>query len=90
MIRAYLAGEMTLEATMPEVPDPALARRAAGHPAGMEKAAAAIDDPEPYVPGSFDDVVRAYDRGWITDPDYEALAAAAAAGVRGQRGDPHA
>ena len=56
----------------------------------MEEAAAAIDDPEPYVPGSFDDVVRAYDRGWITDPDYEALAAAAAAGVRGQRGDPHA
>ena len=59
-------------------------------PPGMEEAAAAIDDPEPYVPGSFDDVVRAYDRGWITDPDYEALAAAAAAGVRGQRGDPHA
>ena len=33
MIRAYLAGEMTLEALCREVPVPALARRAAGHPA---------------------------------------------------------
>ena len=90
MIWAYLAGEMTLAVLAgrfrsrrwPAVP-PAT-------PPGMEEATAAIDDPEPYVPGSFDDVVRAYDRGWITDPDYEALAAAAAAGVRGQRGDPHA
>jgi predicted kinase len=90
MIRAYLAGEMTLDALCgrfrsrrwPAVPPVT--------PPGMEEAAAVIDDPEPYVPGSFDDVVRAYDRGWITDPDYEALAAAAAAGVRGQRGDPHA
>ena len=62
---------------MPEVPEPALARRAGGMPAGLETAAPAIDDPEPYVPGSFDDVVRAYDLGWITDPDYEAFAAAA-------------
>jgi hypothetical protein len=90
MIWAYLAGEMTMEALCgrfrsrrwPAVPPVT--------PPGMEEAAAAIDDPEPYVPGSFDDVVRAYDRGWITDPDYEALAMAAAAGVRGQRGDPHA
>ena len=44
----------------------------------MEAAAPAIDDPEPYVPGSFDDVVRAYDLGWLTDTDYEALATAAA------------
>lgn len=90
MIWAYRAGEMTLDVLAgrfrsrrwPAVPPVT--------PPGMEEAAAAIDDPEPYVPGSFDDVVRAYDRGWITDPDYEALAAAAAAGVRGQRGDPHA
>jgi hypothetical protein len=90
MIRAYLAGEMTLAALAgrfrsrrwPAVPPVT--------PPGMEEAAAAIDDPETYIPGSFDDVVRAYDCGWITDPDYEALAAATAAAVRGQRGDPHA
>jgi hypothetical protein len=56
---------------------------AAGEPergsAGEVAAAApAIDDPEPYVPGSFDDVVRVYDLGWLSDPEYEALAAAAA------------
>ncbi len=90
MIRAYLAGEMTLDALAgrfrsrrwPAVPPVT--------PPGMEEAAAAIDDPEPYVPGSFDDVVWAYDRGWITDPDYEALAAAAAVSTGGQGDDPHA
>ncbi len=46
-------------------------------PPGWGQAAPAIDDPEPYVPGSFDDVVRAYDLGWLTDADYEVLAAAA-------------
>lgn len=37
-------------------------------PPGPEVAAPAIDDPELYVPGSFDDVVRAYDLGWLSDP----------------------
>ena len=37
----------------------------------------AIDDPEPYVPGSFDDVVLAYDLGWLSDADYDVLAIAA-------------
>jgi hypothetical protein len=45
---------------------------------GLEAAAPAIDDPEPYVPGSFDDVVLAYDLGEITDVGYQALAIAAA------------
>jgi hypothetical protein len=31
------------------------------------------------VPGSFDDVIRAYDLGQLTDSDYQALATAAAA-----------
>lgn len=46
-------------------------------PPGMEQARAAIDDLEPYFPGSFDDVVLAYDLGWLTDEDYEVFAAAA-------------
>ena len=37
----------------------------------------AIDDPEPYVPGSFDDVVLAYDLGWLSGADYDVLAVAA-------------
>jgi hypothetical protein len=32
-------------------------------PPELQEAASAVDDPEPYVPGSFDDVVLAYDLG---------------------------
>jgi hypothetical protein len=46
-------------------------------PPELEPAREAIDDPEPYVPGSFDDVVLAYDLGWLTDADYDILAIAA-------------
>jgi hypothetical protein len=48
-------------------------------PPELQDAAPAIDDPEPYVPGSFDDVVLAYDLGKLTDHDYQELARAAAA-----------
>jgi hypothetical protein len=48
-------------------------------PAFMKDAAAAIDDPEPYLPGSFDDVVRAYDLGLLSDDEYAFLADAAVA-----------
>ena len=42
-----------------------------------EMAAAALEDPEPYVPGSFDDVVLAYDLGWLSAADFDILAVAA-------------
>lgn len=54
-------------------------------PPDMEAAAAAIDDPEPYVPGSFDDVIRAYDLGMLSDHDYGVLAMAAAQALRNLR-----
>lgn len=47
-------------------------------PPEMNEAAPAVDDPEPYVPGSFDDVVLAYDLGKLSDHDYQQLAKAAA------------
>jgi hypothetical protein len=53
----------------PQVPDVC--------PPELEQARDAIDDPEPYVPGSFDDVVLAYDLGWLSDADYDVLATAA-------------
>jgi len=78
MLTSYRTGQLTLNdlactfraRRWPPVP------RAC--PPGLEAAASAIDDPEPYVPGSFDDIVRAYDLGHINDTDYEALARAAA------------
>jgi hypothetical protein len=47
-------------------------------PPEMNEAAPAVDDPEPYLPGSFDDVVLAYDLGKLSDHDYQQLAKAAA------------
>jgi hypothetical protein len=78
LIDSYLTGALSLEVlserfrtrhwpTVPRVCPPAL-----------EQAAPAIDDPEPYIPGSFDDVVRAYDLGCLTDTDYQMLVTVAA------------
>ena len=52
-------------------------------PPELEPAREAIDDPEPYVPGSFDDVVLAYDLGWLSAADFDILAVAAS-GSRGR------
>jgi hypothetical protein len=77
MLAAYRDGLTTLDdlslefraRRWPQVPDVC--------PPELEQARAAIDDPEPYVPGSFDDVVLAYDLGWLSDADYDVLALAA-------------
>jgi Zeta toxin len=77
MLAAYRAGQRTLE-------DLGLEFRARRWPAvpavcppDMAQAGAAIDDPEPYVPGSLDDVALAYDLGQLSDGEYEFLASAA-------------
>ena len=46
-------------------------------PVERRVAQAVLDDPEPYVPGSFDDVVLAYDLGWLSAEDFDILAVAA-------------
>jgi hypothetical protein len=50
----------------------------------MEMAAAALDDPEPYVPGSFDELAAAYRRGELTRPQYRTLAEAVAESLRAE------
>ncbi|HTQ93478.1 MAG TPA: hypothetical protein VMK84_28675 [Streptosporangiaceae bacterium] len=77
MLTSYREGRLSLDdlslefraRRWPRVPDVC--------PPELEPAREAIDDPEPYVPGSFDDVVLAYDLGWLTDADYDILAVAA-------------
>jgi hypothetical protein len=84
-ILSYLAGNLTLEGVTswfrarrwPDVPS--------AYPPGLERAASAINDPEPYMPGSFDDVVRAYDLGQLTDADYDFLARAVLTARRTER-----
>lgn len=48
----------------------------------LERAIAAEADPEPLVPGSFDEVAAAYHRGDISIDDYRTLAEAAADSMR--------
>jgi hypothetical protein len=77
MLVSYRNGRLSLDdlslefraRRWPQVPDVC--------PPELEQARDAIDDPEPYVPGSFDDVVLAYDLGWLPDADYDVLATAA-------------
>jgi len=77
MLVSYRDGRLSLDdlslefrvRRWPQVPDVC--------PPELEQAREAIDDPEPYVPGSFDDVVLAYDLGWLSGDDYDILAAAA-------------
>ena len=48
----------------------------------LERATAAAADPDPLVPGSFDEVAAAYHRGDISIDDYRTLAEAAAESIR--------
>jgi len=77
LISALRAGTMSLdevaqrfrERSWPETlsPDPVESRTHGG----------ALDDPDPYVPGSFDDVSAAFHRHELTLAEYEVLAQAA-------------
>jgi hypothetical protein len=49
-----------------------------------EMASDALDDPEPYVPGSFDELAAAYRRGELTRQQYRALAEAVAESLRAE------
>ncbi len=77
MLVSYRDGRLSLDdlslefraRRWPQVPDVC--------PPELEQAREAIDDPEPYVPGSFDDVVLGYDLGWLSGADYDVLAIAA-------------
>lgn len=50
----------------------------------LERAAAAEQDPEPYLPGSFDDVAAAHQDGDLTDEEYAVLSEAVADSKRAE------
>jgi hypothetical protein len=50
----------------------------------LDMAAAALEDPEPYVPGSFDELAAAYHRGELTRAQYRTLAEAVAESLRAE------
>jgi hypothetical protein len=85
LIGALRSGELTLD----EVAARFKARRwpdtAVTEPQSyLELAAAAQRDPEPDVPGSFDEVTAAYDRGEITREQYRTLAHAVAEAINAE------
>ena len=53
----------------------------------LEMATRAEEDPDPDIPGSFDEVVAAYYRGELTRDQYQALAAAVADSIRAKQRD---
>ncbi len=85
LLDALHAGSVSID----EVADRFRRRRWPARPSGppvdhMEMAAASLEDPEPSVPGSFDDVVAAYDAKKITREQFQVLSKAAAEAQQAQ------
>jgi hypothetical protein len=88
LIAALREGSMSLEAVAQRFRERSWPRTRGPLPTSyLEMAAAAQRDPEPHVPGSFDDVVAAYDRGELNRTQYRVLAKAAAESLRAEYQD---
>jgi hypothetical protein len=85
LINALRGGTMTLDEVAERFRQRSWPRRTAPAPTSyLERAAAAQQDPEPYQPGSFDDVVAAHQDGQINDHEYTVLSEAVAASKRAE------
>jgi hypothetical protein len=85
MIDALQSGEMSLDEVAQRFRERSWPRTPRQEPTSyLEMATAAQQDPEPYIPGSFDDVVAAYDQGKITDAEYATLSEAVAESKRAE------
>jgi hypothetical protein len=79
MIKALRDGSMTLDQVAQRFRERTWPRRRWKPPDSyLEMATRAQEDPEPYVPGSFDDVTDAYDRGELSRDEYRVLSEAVA------------
>ena len=75
LIAALRDGSLSLEAVAQRFRERSWPRTKPPRPTTyLELAEAANRDPEPDVPGSFDEVTAAHDRGEITEDQYWALA----------------
>jgi hypothetical protein len=82
LINALRDGTMTLEQVAERFRHRSWPRRRLPPSTYLENAAAAEEDPEPYMANSFDDVLAAYDAGNITDEQYAVLSEAVAESER--------
>jgi hypothetical protein len=85
LIAALRNGSLTLEEVAQRFRERTWPRARKPAPTSyLEMAAAALEDPEPDIPGSFDEVTAAYDRGELTRPQYRTLAEAVAESLRAE------
>lgn len=85
LIAALRAGSMSLDEVAQRFRERTWPRTKGQPPASyLEMAAAAQQDPEPYIPGSFDQVAAAYRSGELTRVQYRVLAEAVAESFRAE------
>lgn len=85
LLAALAAGDLTLDEVEERFKSRSWARSKAPRGDGdAEIAAAALLDPGANVPGSFDEVTAAYDRGEITREQYRTLAHAVAEAINAE------
>jgi hypothetical protein len=85
LIKALRDRTMTLDEVAQRFRDRQWPRRRRPPPASyLEMAARAQEDPEPYVPGSFDDVSAAFHRGDLSRAEYRVLSEAVAESKRAE------
>lgn len=78
-------GTLTLEQVAQRFRERKWPRRQRPDPTSyLESAAAELQDPDPYLPGSFDDVAAAYHRGDLSGEQYDVLAEAMAEAKRAE------
>jgi hypothetical protein len=85
LLNALHEGNLTLEEVAQRFRDRRWPRRRRQEPnTYLELAAREMEDPDPYIPGSYDDVAAAYHRGQLTDAQYSVLTEAMAASKRAE------
>jgi hypothetical protein len=85
LIAAFRDGSLSLEDLAQRFRERSWPRTRRPEPTSyLEMAAAAQEDPEPYVPGSFDELAAAYRRGELTRAQYRTLAEAVTESLRAE------
>jgi hypothetical protein len=85
MIKALRDGTMTLDQVAQQFRERRWPRRKRPPAVSyLEMAARAQEDPEPYVPGSFDDVAAAFHQGDLSRFEYRVLSEAVAESKRAE------
>jgi|ERR1700683_1548436 hypothetical protein len=85
LLAALRDGTMTIDEVAQKFKERAWPRRQRPEPGSyLEMASQELEDPEPYVPGSYDDVAAAYHRGELSDQQYTVLIEAIAESKRSE------